>query len=208
MYFSWFKQYNHLYKDIDLDSTLVDSFKLESLAATKDFERLTKKDEDAEIQSGNESEQESDDDKDENNIINNCKKDLFEPCKQDEQEMTHDQTTMFLNKYCEDPNIPSVANRLAETIIEYEINRELPFTNRNDDEIDDEIITEEEFLKNVDDEMSFKDQSESDNIDLVENLQDISTTHQNEVMDEIDDQMDMMYNPSEEQSRLLASHAK
>ena len=57
---------------------------------------------------------------------------------------------MFLNKYCEDPNLPSVANRVAETIIEYEVNREIPFTPRDDVEIEDEIITEEEFLRNVD----------------------------------------------------------
>ena len=209
MYFSWFKQFNHLYKDIDLDSTLVDTFKLESLAATKDFERLSKRDEDVASQSEDESGHESENNEEDDDILNFSKKDTFKPCTQDDKDITHDQTTMFLNKYCEDPNLPSVANRVAETIIEYEVNREIPFTPRDDVEIDDEIITEEEFLRNVDEEMNFQDQTETvENTNLEEILPDISTTHHKEVNDEINNQMDMMVNPSEEQTALLASIAK
>ena len=144
MYYSWFKKYNHLYKDIELDSALIDSFKDESIAATKDFERLTRQDEAEDSESDDDSETDCVDD---NLIIDFSKKDSIEPCTQDDQDIALDQTTMFLNKYCEDTNIPSVANRLAETIIQYEVNQGIPFINTDDDQIDDEIITEEEFLK-------------------------------------------------------------
>ena len=80
-------------------------------------------------------------------------KDLVEPCIQDGKEFTRDQTTMFLNKYCEDTNIPSVANRLADTIVEFELNQGTSFRPRDDHEVDDEIISEEEFLKNIEEEV-------------------------------------------------------
>ena len=40
IYFSWLKKYNHLYKDIDLDHCLVDTFEEDSLAASADFDRI------------------------------------------------------------------------------------------------------------------------------------------------------------------------
>ena len=123
-------------------------------------------------------------------------------------EPTHDQTTMFFNKYCEDTNIPSVANRLAETIVEYEANHEIPFNYKDDDTIDDEIITEEEFLRNIDQELDSENPAETiPDIDIEENLEDILLTHK-DVVDEVSDQIDMMFNPSEEQSSLLANQAK
>ena len=63
--------------------------------------------------------------------------------------MQQDQTTMFFNKYSEDTEIPTVANRLADAIVEYEVSMSIPFNQINDEQIDDEVITEEEFLKNV-----------------------------------------------------------
>ena len=81
----------------------------------------------------------------------------LEPCKQDEKVDDQEKTTMFLNKYCEDTSIPSVANKLADTIIQYEINQHIPFLSRNDDQIDDEVIGEEEFLKNEDEEIDAQD---------------------------------------------------
>ena len=59
-----------MYKDIDLDSTLVDTFKLESLAATKDFERLSKRDEDVASQSEDESGHESENNEEDDDILN------------------------------------------------------------------------------------------------------------------------------------------
>ena len=210
MYFSWFKKYNHLYKDIFLDTTLVDSFKDESMAASKDFERLTRKDEESD--SDNESENEHDveciDDLSTNINIDFATQEAFEPSTQFESGPTHDQTTMFFNKYCEDTNIPSVANRLAETIVEYETHHEIPFNYIDDDLIDDEIITEEEFLRNIDQELDSETQAGStQDMDIEENLEDISLTHK-DVVDEIGDQIDILFNPSEQQSSLIADMAK
>ena len=43
---------------------------------------------------------------------------------------------------------------------------------------------------------------------IEEKLLDITSTHQQEINDEISDEIDMLYNPSEEQSHLLAAHAQ
>ena len=203
MYFSWFKKYNHLYKDIELDSTLVECFKDESLKATKDFERLTKQDGDESSLSEAETDEEINED-DEHEITEMfTRRDIIEPCIQEGNELIRDQTTMFLNKYCEDTNIPSVANRLADTIIEYEINKGTPFTIRDDYEIDDECLSEEEYLRNVEEEDS--------NIQIEEKMEDIRLTH-SEVNDEIVDEIDVLINPSEDQSievaNLAQQHAK
>ena len=74
----------------------------------------------------------------------------------EEDAWTHDQTTMFFNKYCENPNIPTVANRVAEIIVDYETNSNIQLENEVDFEIEDEIISEEEFLKNVDEHLDEK----------------------------------------------------
>ena len=62
-------------------------------------------------------------------------------------------SVMFLNKYSESTYLSSVADKMADIIIDYETNRDIPVENEDDFEIDDEIITEEEFLRNVDEEM-------------------------------------------------------
>ena len=37
MYFAWLKQHNHLFKDIELDTNLVEKFFSESIEATDEF---------------------------------------------------------------------------------------------------------------------------------------------------------------------------
>ena len=37
-----------------------------------------------------------------------------------EIDRTHNQTSMFLNKYCENTDLPTVANRVADIIVEFE----------------------------------------------------------------------------------------
>ena len=44
MYFSWLKNNNHLYKDINLDTNLIDQFISESQSASDEFESMTKED--------------------------------------------------------------------------------------------------------------------------------------------------------------------
>ena len=65
----------------------------------------------------------------------------FGPQKTNEDKRTHDQTTMFMNKYCEDTNIPTVANIVADIIVDYESNREILIENEDDFEMDDELST-------------------------------------------------------------------
>ena len=206
-YYSWYKKYNHLYKDTELDPNLVEEFIDDSKSASKDFERITKKENEDWI--SDESDNESlDDDDGENLDIDFLTKDFYEPCKKDQEDVSHDQTTMFLNKYCENIEIPSVANRLADTIIEYEVNQSIPFHSRNDDEIDDEIITEEEFLWNIDQEMNdLSSYHDYQNPEIEETMEDIMHTHR-EVDDEISSHIEMLSNPSEKESEVLAKCAK
>ena len=46
LYFAWFKKHNHLFKDIDLDSSLIDSFEDESTSSAEQFENTTRDEED------------------------------------------------------------------------------------------------------------------------------------------------------------------
>ena len=52
-----------------------------------------------------------------------------------------------MNKYCEDISLPTVANRLSDIIIQYETVNKIPVNYESDFEIDDEVVTEEEYLK-------------------------------------------------------------
>ena len=54
-----------------------------------------------------------------------------------------------MNKYCEDTSLPTVANQLAEMIVEYETKNKIPIKDDCDFEVDDEIVTEEEFLYHI-----------------------------------------------------------
>ena len=42
-------------------------------------------------------------------------------CCEDKNSMFKDQTTVFMNKYHEDVDVPSIANKLADMIVEYEV---------------------------------------------------------------------------------------
>ena len=110
-------------------------------------------------------------------------------------EDTKSKTTLFLNKYCENPDIPSMANKLADVIIEYEINQSISSQYRNDEENDDETITEQEFVNDVQD----LDESE-------ECLSGMKLTCQ-ELIENIDESIDVLINPSESQSINLAEKA-
>ena len=222
MYYSWFSKHNHLYKDIQLDTNLIDDFIDDSTAASKVFEENTKDDQydEKEVQVDISEVYQSGDDQ-------------FEPLKLTEDDWTHDQTTMFLNKYCEDTNIPTVANRVADIIVDYETHKEIPFENDDDFEIDDEIINEEEFLRHLDEDLDAmldnkqyqdeinehqedlnsgeeqrKDQfDEGECCKIEEPLKDISTTHKS-ICDEVSDHLDTVYNPTKEQANQMSQKAK
>ena len=88
---SWFKKYNHLYKNTH--SSLVDSFEDESKSASKDFERITRTE--GEKSGSDESEDEYIDDPDEDLLVF-ATRDAFKPCLSNEHDVTLDQTTMLL----------------------------------------------------------------------------------------------------------------
>ena len=57
--------------------------------------------------------------------------DVYEPVK---NEGKQDYTSMFCNKYCEDIKLPTVSNRLATIIVEYEIDKfknDIPRNNKD-----------------------------------------------------------------------------
>ena len=230
MYFAWFKKFNHLFKNIELDSNLIEEFESESVDASCEFENSTKEEGFVD---------KSDDEEDQ--IIDELSDIYFkgnkiephEPIKPEENDWTHNQTTMFLNKYSENTNIASVSNKMADMIVDYETDRGIQVENEDDFEVDDEIITEEEFLLHIDAELDEKqaaekivqiepnqrpkiketsmnlpqDQSaESQDIDIVEPLQDVSASHKT-VEDEFISDLDMMYNPSVEQAAALSKKA-
>ena len=145
MYFDWLKQNNHLYKDLDLDLSLVDEFLNESESSAKTVES------DYDHVSSENGEYESD------NSVSAILESQFEGYSKPEEENNRfsDQTTIFMDKYCEDPNLPTVANKLASMIVDYEISRKIKIDDLSDFELDDEEVNDEEFLRLVDAELDF-----------------------------------------------------
>ena len=72
----------------------------------------------------------------EEDIFKNFNIEAHEPI---ENVRNQDNSSMFFNKYCEDTNIPSVANRLASVVVDYESNRKILINEVEDFDIEDEI---------------------------------------------------------------------
>jgi hypothetical protein len=142
MYYEWYKKNNHLYKNLQLDPALIDNFMAESSSSANDFENNTKGDND---QDQLDEEEVPNHEEAHEAFFKTIQDEPFEPNQSTEDEWTHSQTTMFLNKYCESTDIPTVANRVADIIIDYESNNQISVQDEDDFDIDDEIITEEEF---------------------------------------------------------------
>ena len=102
---------------------------------------------------------------------------------------------MFFNKYCEDTNLPSVCNKYADVVIECEKQRNI-LTNEGDDFDIEDISSNDETL----------DESQEE-ISIEEILPNISKTHDINVMDEVSDSLDMLFNPNEEETETLAKKA-
>ena len=180
IYFSWLKRHNHLFKNVELDTSMIEDFESESLSKA---DEVMEKDQTETACSNSEGEGETD------FLVDYFNQEPFNPVKEGGDEVSFGKTTMFLNKYCEDPEIPSVANKLADAIVDYEIMRQIPIENEDDFEIDEEIITEEQYLDEIE-----------------EPLQDISASH-GHVKDELNDQLDSFDNPTEGQAKILSNIA-
>ena len=103
-----------------------------------------------------------------NSLISGSPFESYHTVAADEIDKTHDQTTIFMNKYCEDPNLPSVANQLAEMIVDYEMSQK--FQSKMWIWNDDEIVNEEEFLKIIDQELDEATMTYQENVSIDEDL--------------------------------------
>ena len=121
-YFSWFKKHNHLYKDFDIDPNLIEEFKDNTKETVMIFEENTKsRSNEVQINCPEEpSDMELSDD--EEDFFQRYDIDVHEP---PANERKQDYTSMFFNKYCENTDLPTVANRFADVVVEYETNKKI-----------------------------------------------------------------------------------
>ena len=104
-----------------MDAELIDQFTFESQASSDEFESRTKEDGNKVSVDGKEN---VDNNLEENVVTEESFQNTFEVYQEnDEVQKEHNQTTMFMNKYCEDPNLPTVANKLADMIVDYEMKK-------------------------------------------------------------------------------------
>ena len=106
-----------------------------------------------------------------------------------------DYTSMFFNKYCEDTNLPSVCNRYADVVIECEKQRNI-LSNEEDDFDIEEGSSNDETLNESQEEITIE-----------ETLPNISKTHDINVIDEVHESLDMFFNPTEDETEILAHKA-
>ena len=118
-YFQWFKEHNPLFKEITLNEDLIQQFQNESLEAAKDLETFASNGPQQEVVQPN---------------LQNVLDEIYcsdEELVDDIMEMPSlkstemDQTSMFCNKYETDMNLPTVANKLASIIINFESNKQI-----------------------------------------------------------------------------------
>ena len=141
-YFNFFKRYNPLSNDNGLDENEIEKYENNCSNLAEQFDEEIKKYETGpetdNYSDKSDAETSSDDDFDSNLTT------FFNPeeeAKSENKTFFRDQSSVFCNKYEEDVSAPTVANRLANIIVEAEIHFGL--------EIDDEI-EKEEFDDNVD----------------------------------------------------------
>ena len=145
--FQWLKKYNYLYKEVQLDTNLIEEFQEEAMLDLQDFEKVTTWSHE-EFPSGKDDEiavEVSDGDSE-----NSFSYEAFEPYTEKESKTSQEHTTMFINKYFEDTSIPSVANRLSDIVIQYEVANNISCSELEDAELDDEVVGEEEYLNDID----------------------------------------------------------
>ena len=118
LYFAWFKEHNPLFADVELNEELISMFEKDSMDAATEFESLKDKSEEEDSTKENNHNHDSDTDHDEcEECFLSDIEDKIEPMDEIE-EMNH--TSMLANKYEENTNLPTVANRLSDIIVELE----------------------------------------------------------------------------------------
>ena len=190
-YFSFYKEYNPLYENIELQEDRIDQFETESLNVAKSFEENAIKPTEDSISDDEDSTSESDEDcLDEYDFSLGPEEDA----KVDEQTFFRDQSTVFCNKYEEDVGVPTVANKLANIIVNVEILNKIDYEDYEAENLDinDEINLEEvkEFwddinIEVVDQNKHFQEYKEVEdefcqNVEDRQNEKDIKKTSKNQ----------------------------
>ena len=192
IFYTWLKKHNHLFKDVQLDPSLIDNIESEALSNADELVSNCEKETD-EVEASD-IENVIDDD-----LTNFSHEETFTPIIEEGGKITHDQTTLFLNKYGEDTDVPTVANRLADAIVDYEVNRHIAIENQDDFEIDDENITEEQYLKEID---------ELEDIVNKEIEDSRAKTKLSHIKDALTDHLDTFVSPSEGETNMFSNIAK
>ena len=117
-YFQWFKKHNPLFCDVELSEELIDKFEQDALSAGKEQEDFV-----------TEAQQE---------FTSDLRDEIFQSDAEDSSSDDDDipaepirnignmeQTSMFCNKYETDVTLPTVANRIADIIVDYETKRNI-----------------------------------------------------------------------------------
>ena len=145
MYFRWLKKHNNLFKDVDFDKNTFEKFLNESLEAARTYE---------EMNMDEHSEKKYEEEVDTDVLGDELQTEVLrEPVIEILGDIRPTQTTMFMNKYSENPSDSYIADRLATMIVEYETANGIRFDDIDDFDIDDEIIDEELFLTMAQNEM-------------------------------------------------------
>ena len=146
-YFNFFKRYNPLFKDIELKESRIDQYEYESVVAAEQFDdEANKLDSEKNISPEEDEAPEKDSDSDSSTASSEGGFDAnlntyFNPEieKQNEEiKYFRDESSVFCNKYEEDLQSQTIANRLASLIVEAEMHYNVSF----EDEIEKEEIEE------------------------------------------------------------------
>ena len=185
LFYEWFKTNNHLYAEIDLDEDLLEKFEEAIDIESDDILRLCSK----EIVKSND--EVNDDLEDEDELLldddDNAKVTISD-CIDDSEPIKQQHTTCMMNKYEEDLDAPTVANRLAKLIVYLEkekvlineVTDEIELDHINDDQIsefypvsedDDEVLSESEVETKSDVVTSDKISNDNVNSDQMSNAQ-------------------------------------
>jgi len=115
VYFRWFQRHNHLFKDMKLDENLIDKFESEAQKTVENLdvmknELLTNHDTMKKVISLTNDEFYDSDEEEENKSDTKLEKEFI----------SSDHSSVITNKYIEDTNKPTVANKFSDMIISLE----------------------------------------------------------------------------------------
>ena len=191
LYFDWLKLNNHLYSDFQFDNDLLDGFEQKSMEISSEL-GVTSDHQQKESDHLDESELLQISDMEENDdIFRHHNIDKYQPV---QKEGEQDHSSVFLNKYCEDINLPTVCNTLANIVVDFETSRNILIADDEED-LGEYEENEELFLKKVDDEL------DSQEFEIEENLPSLCQSHESNVQDELESDMDILSKTTLEQDK-------